>query len=206
MDSKVLQGSSARRVGKIWKHAGGLQKSQAEGCENFARGVLQPTDIQPVDSQGATSYTLMYPSKAKIIQFRLKPLDEGRQLTTVTELMQFVAKSTFWPQLASTYFPASWTKTARSTLDKLVQSDALRKIDLQVNIMVDSQVYVTGVVDFDATQTEALVWASVPLEVRREEFEEAVIVAVDIGIVNRYFVRGLIEDVNLEGEDHRSSL
>lgn len=50
------------------------------------------------------------------------------------------------------------------------------------------------------------VWVSVPLEMRRDGFEEAVTVAVDIGIFNRYFVRGLIEDVNLEGEDHRSSL
>jgi len=33
---------------------------------------------------------------------------------------------------------------------------------------------------------------------RRQEFEEAAMVAVDISIVNRYFVRGLIENVNLE--------
>lgn len=31
-------------------------------------------------------------------------------------------------------------------------------------------------------------------------------VAVDIGIANRYFVRGLLENVNLESQDHRISL
>jgi len=49
-------------------------------------------------------------------------------------------------------------------------------------------------------------WGSVPLEMRRQEFEEVVMVAVDIGIINRYFVRGLVENVNLESDDHRSSL
>lgn len=120
------------------------------------------------------------PSQEKIIQFRLKPLDEGvlalahkiygdlvpstmsfrsyalpvyvcpvipgqvhmhlqkfpkggfplqRQLTTVTELAQFVAKSAFWPQLVSTYSLTSCTKTARSTLEMLTQNDSLRKLE-----------------------------------------------------------------------------
>ncbi len=31
-------------------------------------------------------------------------------------------------------------------------------------------------------------------------------IALDIGIVNRYFVRGLLERVDLESEDHKISL
>ena len=303
----------------------------ANDCESFARRLLQVQDIELVESQGATSYTLICQNQGKIIQFRLKPLDEGvlaiahkiygdlvpsimsidsyalpvyvcavipgqvhmlqkfpkgafplqRQLTTVTELAQFVAKSAFWPQPVSTYSLTSWTKTARSTLDRLTQNDSLRKIEprfvnkassllekvslldklppvlthhdfAEVNIMVDLQGHVTGVIDFDDAQTEAFgmcifgvyegffgvmkdqkwsffdqpaedgsgrsvrdvldttfwdtLWGSVPPEMKRQEFEEAVMVAVDIGIVNRYFVRGLIESVNLENEDHRSSL
>ncbi|KAI3339080.1 hypothetical protein F4824DRAFT_458100 [Ustulina deusta] len=318
-------------LAKSGKTSEGCKIPTANDCESFARHLLQAQDIEPVKSQGATSYTLICPSQAKIIQFRLKPLDEGvltlahriygdlvpsimsfgsfslpvyvcpvipgqvhmlqkfpkgafplqRQLTTVTELAQFVAKSAFWPQPVSTYSPTSWTKTARSNLDRLTQNDSLRKIEprfankassllekvslldklppvlthhdfAEVNIMVDLQGHVTGVIDFDDAQTEAFgmcifgvyegffgvmkdqkwsffdepagdgsgrsvrnvldtafwdtLWGSVPPGMRRQEFEEAVMVAVDIGIVNRYFVRGLIENVNLESEDHRSSL
>ncbi|KAG5289592.1 hypothetical protein I7I48_08961 [Histoplasma ohiense] len=68
MDSKVLQGSSARKVGKIWKDAGGLQKSQRQKTAKILLGVSSIQRISsPFDSQGATSYTLMYLSKAKII-------------------------------------------------------------------------------------------------------------------------------------------
>ncbi|KAI0100492.1 hypothetical protein GGR51DRAFT_564027 [Nemania sp. FL0031] len=221
---------------------------------------------------GASAYAPKFPKGA----FPLR-----RQLTTVTELAQFVAKSAFWPQPVSTYSPTSWTKTARSNLVRLTQNDSLRKIEprfankassllenfslldklppvlthhdfAEVNIMVDLQGHVTGVIDFDDAQTEAFgmcifgvyegffgvmrdqkwsffdepagdgsgrsvrnvldtafwdtLWESVPPGMNRQEFEEAVMVAVDIGSVNRYFVRGLIENVNLESEDHRLSL
>jgi len=36
-------------------------------------------------------------------------------------------------------------------------------------------------------------WGSVPSKMKRQELEEAVMAAVDIGIANRYFVGGLIE-------------
>lgn len=55
----------------------GCKIPTADDCENFARRLLQVQDIEPVGSQGATSYTLICLSQAKIIQFRLKPLDEG---------------------------------------------------------------------------------------------------------------------------------
>lgn len=49
-------------------------------------------------------------------------------------------------------------------------------------------------------------WDALPPEMTRHELEEAVMVALDIGIVNRYFVRGLLECVDMESEDHRISL
>ncbi|KAI9814159.1 MAG: hypothetical protein M1832_005970 [Thelocarpon impressellum] len=49
-------------------------------------------------------------------------------------------------------------------------------------------------------------WDALPPEMRRQDLEEAVMVAVDIGIVNRYFVRGLLEGVDLGSNDHRMSL
>lgn len=49
-------------------------------------------------------------------------------------------------------------------------------------------------------------WDALPPVMRRHELEEAVMVALDIGIVNRYFVRGLLERVEMESEDHRISL
>ena len=204
-----------------------------------------------------------------------------RQLTTIMELAQFVAKSAFWPRSRSSYSPTSWTKTARNTLETLTQNEDLKRIEprfleratsllgriplldklppvlshadfAEINIMVNSRGNVTGVVDFEDAKTEAFgmcifgiyegflgvmkdqkwsffdqdagdgsgksvkdvletafwekLWDALPREMSRHKYEEAVMVALDIGIVNRYFVRGLLESVDLENEDHRISL
>lgn len=49
-------------------------------------------------------------------------------------------------------------------------------------------------------------WDTLSPEMSRQKFEEAVTVALDIGVVNRYFVRGLLERVDPESEDHGISL
>ncbi|KAI9748976.1 MAG: hypothetical protein M4579_007059, partial [Chaenotheca gracillima] len=304
-------------------------------CEEVARRTLNTDDIQPVENQGATSYTLICKSQAKIIQFRLKPFNEEilalahqiygdlvpsvtlidgfplpvyvssvipgrihifqdfpetefpleRQLITIKELARFVAKSAHFPRPTTSFLPTSWTKTARSTLEKLSQNEDLEKIEprfrkkalslldkihlldrlppilshadfAEVNILVNAEGSVTGVIDFEDAQTEAFgmcifgvyegffgvmkhqkwtffdqpaygdglgtgqtvrdvletafwdtLWDALPPEMQsREDLEEALMVAVDVGIVNRYFVRGLLETVDLETEDHRISL
>lgn len=307
----------------------------AKDCDEYAKRTLQAEDIQPVENQGAYSYTLICPSQAKIVQFRIKRFDEEvlalahqiygdlvpsvtffgdfqlpvyvssvvpgkihmfqdfsspafpleRQLRTVKELAQFVAKSAHWPQSRSSYSTSSWTKKAQTILEQLIQNDDLKRLeprfnekarslliriplldklppvlshpDLnEMNILVNSEGHVTGVIDFDDAQTEAFgmciygiyegffgamndqkwsffdqpagdasddtvrtvleaafwdtLWDSLPPEMSRQDLEEAVMVAVDIGIVNRYFVQGLqpglLERVDLDREDQRRSL
>lgn len=46
-------------------------------------------------------------------------------------------------------------------------------------------------------------WGVLPQDMSRQEYEEAVMLALDIGIVNQYVVRGLLDDVDLDSEDHR---
>jgi hypothetical protein len=48
----------------------------AASRDQFAKTVLHSDDIRPVDNQGAQSYTLICPSRNKIIQFRLHRFDE----------------------------------------------------------------------------------------------------------------------------------
>ena len=309
----------------------GSKLCSMKDCDEFASSILKTKDIQPVENQGSTSYTLICPSQAKVVQFRLKLFDERilalaheiyggvvpaitffdgfplpvyvspaipgqlhmfqkfppddfpleRQLTTVTELAQFVAKSAYWLQPRSSYSPTSHTLAARSTLLKLSQNDALKRIEprhsekalallekvhlldelppvlshpdfAEVNIFVNSEGNVTGVIDFDDAQTEAFgmcifgvydgffgvmnnqkwtffdqpagdgsgrsvrnvletrfwesLWDAMPPGMGRQELAEAVTVALEIGIVDRYFVRGLLESVDLEREDHRIDL
>ncbi|WEW59265.1 hypothetical protein PRK78_004734 [Emydomyces testavorans] len=204
-----------------------------------------------------------------------------RQLTTVVELAQFVAKSAHWPRPKSAYSATSHTLTARSTLEKLSQNADLKKVEprfivkalaliekvplldklppvlfhpdfAEVNIFVNDKGNVTGVIDFEDATIEAFgmclfgvyegffgamnnqkwsyfdqpagdgsnmsvrgvletafwktLWDSVPPAMKKEELEEAVMVALNVGIVNRYFVRGLLERVDLENQEHRGSL
>ncbi|KAI9688288.1 MAG: hypothetical protein M1820_010291 [Bogoriella megaspora] len=302
-------------------------------CHEFASRILRTQDIQPVENQGSTSYTLACPSQSSIVQFRLKRFDEEilalahkiygdvvpaitffdgfplpvyvggiipgqlhmfqkfpsdnfpleRQLTTVTELGQFVAKSAYWPQPTSSYSPTSCTKSARNTLLRLSENDALKKIEprysekaialltkvhlldklppvlshpdfAEVNIFVDSEGHVTGVIDFEDAQTEAFgmcifgvyegffgvmnnqkwtffdqpardrygprtsvrnvletkfwesLWDAMPPTMGKQELSEAVMVALEVGIINRYLVRGLLDGVDFESEDHRIDL
>ncbi|GAM84045.1 hypothetical protein ANO11243_020360 [Dothideomycetidae sp. 11243] len=46
-----------------------------ETCNRFAQNILQVEDIQPVDSQGVESYTLISHSAGRTVQFRLDRLD-----------------------------------------------------------------------------------------------------------------------------------
>ncbi|KAG9238929.1 hypothetical protein BJ875DRAFT_501659 [Amylocarpus encephaloides] len=221
MDSKILQGAGARRVGKIRKDSRELPNSNCKRLRKFCSasppalahkiyGDLVPS-IMSFDSYALPVYVCpVIPGQVHMLQkFPKGAFPLQRQLTTVTELAQFVAKSAFWPQPNDSLrkIEPRFVNKASSLLEKVSLLDKLPPVlthhdFAEVNIMVDLQGHVTGVIDFDDAQTEAFV----PPEMRRPEFEEAVMVAVDIGIVNRYFVRGLIENVNLESEDHRSSL
>ena len=49
-------------------------------------------------------------------------------------------------------------------------------------------------------------WDALLPDMSRQKYEEAVMVALDIGIINRYFVRGLRETVDLDSQDHKLSL
>ena len=49
-------------------------------------------------------------------------------------------------------------------------------------------------------------WESLPAHMTRSSLEEAMMVALEIGMINRYFVRGLLETLDLESQDHRISL
>ncbi|KAL2044731.1 hypothetical protein N7G274_002506 [Stereocaulon virgatum] len=44
-------------------------------CDGFAKSIMYPDDVVLVNNQGLTSYTLMCPTRQKIIQFRLNELD-----------------------------------------------------------------------------------------------------------------------------------
>ena len=154
-------------------------------------------------------------------------------------------------------FDPRFKKKATSILEKIPLLDKLPPVlshadFAEINILVNSQGNVTGVIDFEDAKTEAFgmcifgiyegflgvmkdqkwsffdqdagdgsgksvrnvletafwdtLWDALPPNMSRQKFEEAVMVALDIGIVNRYFVRGLLERVDLESEDHRISL
>jgi hypothetical protein len=304
----------------------------AEECEAFARKILDDAKyVERVKNQGATSYTLVCPSQAKIVQFRLKRFDEEvlalahqiygslvptvtyndgfplpvyvsplipghvhifqdftmerfplrRQLTTVVDLARFVARAALEPRPVSSYSPDSWTKTAGTFLRQLEENEDLRRLEprfavrarsiaeklplldtlppvlshadlAEVNILVDLEGHVTGVVDFEDAQTEAFgtclvgvyegffgvmrhqkwryfdqpaddgsgktvrevleeafweaLWGASPPYMKDGGLREAVMVALDVGIVNRYFARGLLEGVDLGRDEHRISL
>lgn len=42
-------------------------------CDEYAKGLVDSSDIQPAENQGARSYTVVCASKGKAVQFRLKP-------------------------------------------------------------------------------------------------------------------------------------
>lgn len=49
-------------------------------------------------------------------------------------------------------------------------------------------------------------WKYTAPSIRREELEEAVGVALRVGIINRYFVRGMLDDIDLNKRVHVISL
>lgn len=49
-------------------------------------------------------------------------------------------------------------------------------------------------------------WSSVSPEMRREDFEAAVRVALIIGSINRYFIRGMMDQIDETNNVHRLSL
>ncbi|KAI9678047.1 MAG: hypothetical protein M1817_005991 [Caeruleum heppii] len=205
----------------------------------------------------------------------------NRQLVTVTDVARFVARSAHWPQPESSYAATSWTKSARLTLTTLEQNHDLKRFDprfsqkatsllqqlilldtlppvlshsdfVEINMFVDPEGSLTGVIDFEDAQTEAFgmclfgvyesffgvmrygkwtffdqdagngydksvwdvletafwdtLWDAMPPTISRSQYEEAVMVALEIGMVNRYFVRGLLEGVDEENQGHRISL
>ncbi len=140
----------------------------------FFGGFSLPVYVSPV-IPGQIHIFQKFPSTAF-------PLE--RQLKTTVELAQFVAKSAFWPRLRSSYSATSWTKTARSTLEKLIQNDDLKRFEprfikkaisllekiplldklppvlshadfAEINILVNSQGNLRGVIDFEDAKTEA---------------------------------------------------
>lgn len=49
-------------------------------------------------------------------------------------------------------------------------------------------------------------WASTAPSLERKDFEEAVRVALRVGVINRYFVRGMLDDIDLTKRVHVISL
>jgi len=185
-----------------------------------------------------------------------------REKRTVTDLAEVIAKSAHYPRSADAYTDTSWTKSAKSTLTFLMeykwfqsiapevvekirsvytQLDLLNQLpavlthhDLtQLNIFVNEAGAVTGIVDFDKAEYEALgmcifglyecfvgsmenrifsfhnfpakdgsgktvrqvlesafwdtFWAKLPAGLERKKLEAPMRVAIDVGIINRYF-------------------
>jgi len=148
-------------------------------CHAFASNLLHCKDIKPVQTQGSFSYTVFSFECQKVVQFRLKRLDEAtlslayetygdlvlpatfvegfalpvyifplahghlhtsepypetrsaleRQIRTVRDLARFVAKGAFTPQSTDCYTPESWTLTAESTLQKIIENKSLTEIE-----------------------------------------------------------------------------
>ncbi|KAI9660983.1 MAG: hypothetical protein M1821_009310 [Bathelium mastoideum] len=52
----------------------------------------------------------------------------------------------------------------------------------------------------------ASLWSNVSPELQRQDLEAAVKVALSIGIINRYFIRGMMDEIDLTNNTHRLSL
>jgi hypothetical protein len=202
------------------------------------------------------------------------------QKNTVIGLGNFVAEPSHFPQPKTSYKVDSWTAKAQGTVDRLRHNESLQaaaqrfprwwhvlqeRVHLvqllpavlthhdfsEVNILVDDNGDVTGVIDFDVAGIEAFgmriwgvyecflgsmndgkwsfhdqeaagypgqtvcgvlemsfwdsLWANVSQELKekRAELEAAVRVALSIGIINRYFVRGMMDSIDENIEVHR---
>ncbi|KAJ5731662.1 uncharacterized protein N7483_006170 [Penicillium malachiteum] len=49
-------------------------------------------------------------------------------------------------------------------------------------------------------------WANVPSSLKKEEKEKAIKVSLSIGILNRYFIQGMMNTIDLTSQVHRRSL
>ncbi|OQD77797.1 hypothetical protein PENDEC_c002G06157 [Penicillium decumbens] len=49
-------------------------------------------------------------------------------------------------------------------------------------------------------------WANIPPSLKREEAEKAVKVSLSIGVLNRYFIEGMVDEIDLSKRVHRESL
>lgn len=298
-------------------------------CDSLAAQLLNCDDIEPVDNQGSVSYTVISKKQNKIVQFRLRRLNEAalslahetygecvpqmkyvddsalptyiapvlpgqihilqqfpedrfpleRQIRTVQDVARFVAKGAFKPQPKDSYAEGSWTRTAKTLLLALCNNKSLMTVEprfaaraaslipkvslldqlppvltnpdfAEINMMVDiSSGALTGVLDFDDAQVEAFgmsifgvyegffghmkdgiwywfnqavsdvdngrtvcqvlhssfweaFWLAVPTWFTKEKYNQSIQMALDIGILNRYFVRGLQNEYNGENDDH----
>ena len=61
----------------------------AADCTVFAKALMGSDDIVLVNNQGFTSYTLMCPTRRKIIQFRLNELETRSLDLAIADLWRF---------------------------------------------------------------------------------------------------------------------
>ena len=200
-----------------------------------------------------------------------------RQQTTVKELGWFIGRATHHIQPKCAYKADSWTVKARENLQRLEHNTSLTELapdlrkailriqdkvqlldslpavlthhDLaEVNIFVNDEGNVTGVIDLDTAGVEAFgmsiwgiyvcflgsmenekwsfhnqladgydgqtvrevleatfwdsLWSSISLRLKREDLEEAVKIALAVGIINRYFVRGMLDQIDPADKVH----
>ncbi|KAF2475897.1 uncharacterized protein BDR25DRAFT_160292, partial [Lindgomyces ingoldianus] len=191
-----------------------------DSCIEFGKQVMQAEDLEPVHNQGCNSFTLVCHRKQKIVQFRLKPFDAlimdlAHQIygtMTVIDLGQFVARSTHFSQPKTSYRADSWTMMSKKTLNRLHHNSSLQAAPeiaeiVSLNILVDDAGDVTGVIDFDTAFWDSL-WSNVSQELKekREELDAAIRMALSIGVINRYFIRGMMDKVDESIKVHRLSL
>ncbi|KAF2153971.1 hypothetical protein K461DRAFT_311977 [Myriangium duriaei CBS 260.36] len=323
---------STKVPGRLGPGPGGTICTEAD-CIQLAQKILGTRDIQPVDNQGANSFTLSSKSKSQVVQFRLEPFkddmlqlaariygsqisvaavpshavgfplpvytsnvipgkvhilqdfpDHGfplaRQQQTVADLAKFIALSSHFPQPRSACDVDGWTTTAPQVVDQLLGNKSLQLLapalvpiltdlktsihlldtlplvlthhDLsELNIFVDQDGHVTGVIDFETATIEAFgmamwgiyecflggmedgkfaffnqvtaesgsgtvreslegtfwqtLWSSVSPELSSEN-ERAVRAALAIGVIRRYFIRGMLGNIDPSDRVHAVSL
>lgn len=101
-------------------------------CHEFASNLLQCQDIQPVDAQGSFSYTVSSFDCQKVVQFRLKRLDEatlslahqtyGDLVPVATFVEGFVLPVYVFPLAHGHLHNQEPFPETRSTLDKQIRT------------------------------------------------------------------------------------
>lgn len=204
------------------------------------------------------------------------PFPLERELRTVTDLAKFIATSSYFPHPPAECDVDSKPRCVRATFKRLEQNSSLKEIAPEVyaeaisvsarlhllvslplvlshpdlvglNVFVDrSSGHITGVIDFDSAQIEALginiatvyewflgsmekghwsaydmpagepygsknvcqvlesafwdtFWANTPPTLRKDDSEEAIMVAVKVDVFNRYIIDGgMLDEVDFE--------